>query len=400
MNIDAHSAIVILSVLVVLSYLFNYLAKQFRIPSVLLLISSGIGLKFAAGYFGFVVPSTKILLEILGITGLIFIVLEAALDLKIERSKFSLIGRSFVSALILLALTSGLIAWGFMIYFSIEFNQALLHAIPFSVISSAIAIPSVKNLEDDKREFIVYESTFSDILGIVLFNYVLFDQISGAGSILTFGKDIILIVIISVISTAFLVFLLSRTTSHVRFFLTFAILILAYSFAKSLHLPSLILVLCFGIVVNNFNLFDYPLMRRYLSFDRLTEVTKEMKLMTAETAFIIRTFFFLLFGFSLNLSLVADKEVILMGVGIIVVTLLVRFIFLQYVLKINSAPLALIAPRGLITILLFFTIPEDKRLVNLSEGLLFVVIGITGVMMMVGLLLNKQRPEEKIEDLI
>jgi NhaP-type Na+/H+ or K+/H+ antiporter len=400
MKIDAYSVLVILSVLVVLSYAFNYLARKLKIPSVLLLIASGIGLKYMADYFSLRIPPTNTLLEILGITGLIFIVLEASLDLTVQRKRLPLIGRSFLSALVLLGVTSGGIALIFANYYETNFRQALLHAIPLSVISSAIAIPSVRNMDDDKREFVVYESTFSDILGIIAFNYLIVEHSSGFQALATFGGDIILILLVSVISTVFLIFLLNHATSQVRFFLTFAILILAYSFAKFLHLPSLILVLCFGLVLNNFKLFDHPFINRYLSIDKLSGITKELKVMTTETAFIIRTFFFLLFGYSINLLLLKSEEVLFMGLAIIAITILLRFIFLRYMLKIDSAPLTLIAPRGLITILLFYSIPPHLRLEHLSEGVLFIVIVFTGVMMTIGLMLNKQNPVERIEDVI
>jgi Kef-type K+ transport system membrane component KefB len=400
MKIDSYSVLIILSVLVVLSYIFNYLSGKLKIPSVLLLLASGVGLKYTADYLGFDLPPTQTLLEILGIMGLIFIVLEASLDLSIERKKLPLIGRAFISALALLALTAGLIAVIFVEYYQTTFRLALIHAIPLSVISSAIAIPSVSKMEENKKEFIIYESTFSDILGILAFNYLVAANSTGMAGVLHFGSSIILILLISVLSTMFLIFMLNHSTSHVRFFLTFSIIILAYSIAKFFHLPSLILVLCFGLVLNNFRSFNFPLVRKWLSFDKLTDVNKEIKLMTAETAFVIRTFFFLLFGYSINVDLISTKEVILMGVAIITITLILRFFFLKFFLKINSAPLMLIAPRGLITILLFYSIPEDLRLVNLSEGVLFVVIVLTGVMMAVGLMLNKRPVDEKAEDFI
>lgn len=400
MKVDAYSILIILSVLVVLSYIFNYLSSLLKIPSVLLLIASGIGLNYAASQLHMQLPPTKTLLEILGITGLIFIVLEASLDLSIQRSKLPLIGKAFMSALILLSFSAGLIALLFSTYYNTSFQQAVIHAIPLSVISSAIAIPSVQRMTEDKKEFIVYESTFSDILGIIAFNYFLASYDSGLAALFSFSWDIILILFISVISTAFLVFLLSHATTHIRFFLTFAILILTYSAAKHFHLPSLILVLCFGLVLNNFHRINFPFIHKVLPFTRLTDVSKELKLMTAETAFIIRTFFFLLFGYSINLSLLVSSEVLVIGISIIAITLLLRFAFLRYFLKINSAPLTLIAPRGLITILLFYSIPDDQKLQGLSEGVLFIVIVFTGVMMTIGLLLNKNSPAEKAEDVI
>ncbi len=400
MRIDAYSVLIVLSVLVVLSYAFNYIAIKIKIPSVLLLIASGIALKYAADHSNLTLPPTKTLLEILGVTGLIFIVLEASLDLKIQRDKLPLISRAFLSAIVLLTLTAGLIALIFTTYYDTNFNQALIHAIPLSVISSAIAIPSVSNMQEEKKEFIVYESTFSDILGIIAFNYFVTEHSSGINALLGFSWDLILIVLISIISTIALIFLLNHATTHVRFFLTFAIIILTYSMAKYLHLPSLILVLCFGLVLSNFKLFDFPQVHRFLSFSKLNDVTKELKLMTVETAFIIRTFFFLVFGYSINLLLLKSNEVIIVGLAIIVLTIVLRFLFLKFWLKINSTPMTLIAPRGLITILLFYSIPVEQRLEKFSEGVLFIVIVLTSIAMTIGLLINKQNPEGKIEDVI
>jgi NhaP-type Na+/H+ or K+/H+ antiporter len=400
MKIDAYSVLITLSILVVLSYTFNFLSNRLKIPSVLLLILSGIGLKYLALYFDLDLPFSPTLLEILGISGLIFIVLEASLELQLEKEKLNLIGQAFLSALILMLITAGIIGLIFMNYYETSFKQAFIHAIPLSVISSAIAIPSVRSLEERKREFVVYESTFSDILGIMAFNYLLEDHASGIGAVLEFGWDIILILIISIISTVALIILLNRATTQVRFFLTFAIIIIAYSLAKYLHLPSLILVLCFGLVLNNFRLFNFSWVHRFLSFERLSDVSKELKLMTEETAFIIRTFFFLAFGYSVDLSLLMSGEVLVTGIIIITLTVLLRFLFFRYWLTIHSTPLMLIAPRGLITILLFYSIPAEIRLTNLSDGVLLIVIVLTSLAMTLGLLLNKQSPKEEIKDLI
>jgi hypothetical protein len=75
-------------------------------------------------------------------------------------------------------------------------------------------------------------------------------------------------------------------------------------------------------------------------------------------------------------------------------TLVMRLIFLRYLLKTSSAPLALIAPRGLITILLFYSIPTGMRIGKLSEGVLFVVIVLTSLAMTLGLLINKKPTDE------
>ena len=78
--------LIAVSVLIILSYLFNLLSGRIKIPSVILLLLTGVGLQFLAKEFGFDFSGTKLPLELLGIIGLIFIVLEGALDLKITRS--------------------------------------------------------------------------------------------------------------------------------------------------------------------------------------------------------------------------------------------------------------------------------------------------------------------------
>jgi len=400
MKIDAYSILIALSICVVVSYLYNYLARVLKIPSVLLLIATGVGLRIAADSLQIQIPQTRVLLEILGVAGLIFIVLEASLELHIEKSRLGLIGRALLSALGLLTVTSLTIAVMFTYYYDVDFNRAMLHAIPLSVISSAIAIPSVSQLEPQKKEFVVYESTFSDILGIIAFNIFLSDHDSGFQALAGFGTDLLLILLISTVSTLALVFLLNRITSEARFFLAFAIIILTYSVAKFWHLPSLILVLCFGLFLNNVGHLNFPLIQRHLSLVRLTVASRELKAMTAETAFIIRTFFFLMFGYTVDLSLLATQEVIITGLGLILITGILRFVFLKYLLGVKSTLLALIAPRGLITILLFFSIPEEKRLEALSEGVLFIVIGLTALMMAIGLMINKEQPSEAAEDVI
>jgi len=51
-------------------------------------------------------------------------------------------------------------------------------------------------------------------------------------------------------------------------------------------------------------------------------------------------------------------------------------------------------PRGLITILLFYKIPDWLRIEAFDEGVLFFVILATGVILMLGALLYRDRPVE------
>ena len=99
MNFEFNSYIVviILSSIVILSYFFTLISKKTNIPSVLLLISTGVGIKYLAEYYGFTEVNVDPLVKILGAVGLVMIILKAALDLDIHKEKLKLIRNSFFS---------------------------------------------------------------------------------------------------------------------------------------------------------------------------------------------------------------------------------------------------------------------------------------------------------------
>ena len=183
--------IVIFSVTIVISYFFTVLSKKTGIPSVLMLIFLGILINSAltisgSGSYNFKSPGSNIL-EVLGVVGLILIVLEAALDLRLKKGKLPLIFKSFFVALLSLAGTSylGALVLGYFVE-NMLFSTALLYTIPMSILSSAILLPSVSGLDKDKQEFLIYESTFSDIIGIVSFTIILATSV-GSGDAGIYG---------------------------------------------------------------------------------------------------------------------------------------------------------------------------------------------------------------------
>lgn len=362
------------------------------------MLATGIGLNYLGRNFGFQFASANFLLELLGIIGLILIVLEGALDLQLARKKIPLITKSVFSALLILVATTAIISYIFIQFLELPLKIAVIYAVPLGVISSAIAIPSVQKLSQEKKEFIIYESTFSDIIGIILFNYVILDNIFSATSIGQFFIGFFSIILISFVSSLLLLILLNYTTSHVKFYLIFAVLILIYSVAKLFHLPSLLLILIFGLTLNNARLFIKGKLANYLHLEKITTITQELKLITIETAFIIRTFFFILFGYTINLILLQDINVTLIGSLIIVTIIFIRFIFLRFILKSNILPEIFIAPRGLITIILFYSIPPAFQSEQFNEGILFFVIIVSALIMMLGLMLTKTKFEKSMDE--
>ena len=143
------------SLIVVFSYLINIISDKTNIPSVLMLIVLGVLIKEGLLLAGIEFSSVQQYLAVLGTVGLILIVLEAALDLELRKDRIGIIFRSFFSALIGVAGTAYLLALILQTFIDIDLFRALLFAVPISILSSAIIIPSVKSLPEEKKEFLI-----------------------------------------------------------------------------------------------------------------------------------------------------------------------------------------------------------------------------------------------------
>ena len=95
-KISVEILLLILSSVVVVSYIFSILSRYVKIPSVLLLLVAGILLRVIADQQGWHLALPGNLVEFLGVTGLVMIVLEAGLDLKLSGDKKGVIRDSFL----------------------------------------------------------------------------------------------------------------------------------------------------------------------------------------------------------------------------------------------------------------------------------------------------------------
>ncbi|MFM1792398.1 MAG: hypothetical protein RLZZ252_752, partial [Bacteroidota bacterium] len=238
-----NSLLLILSILVLISYLFEVISPRTKIPSVLLVLLLGIGIKQLLIYLAIPAPTLDHVLPLLGTIGLILIVFEGALELPIDRTNVPMIRKSVLSSLISLILTSACIAFFFKIAFATSLQQGMLYAIALSVISSAIAVPTARLFSKEQSSFIIFESSFSDIIGVLLFNFFLLNEKITWLSGVNFIFQIFFSLIISIVGTAVLVFLLNNLKHKIRFIPIIAVMLIMYAVAKHFHLSALILVL-------------------------------------------------------------------------------------------------------------------------------------------------------------
>jgi hypothetical protein len=102
---------------------------------------------------------------------------------------------------------------------------------------------------------------------------------------------------------------------------------------------------------------------------------------TLETAFVVRTFFFVIFGLTIAIASLFNLQVALVSVLIILSIYAIRFVILRTFIGSDILPQLFIAPRGLITILLFYAIPSEAQVATFEPGiLLFVIIGTSLIM--------------------
>ncbi len=392
---DYNIVIVSLSICIVLSYLFNEIAKRTNIPSVLMLIVAGIilgqVLKFFPEYNVDFFPSLKIL----GTIGLIMIVLEGALDLELTKEKSGLIGKATLLAVLGIIGSILFIAPIFHFLLNMDIGLSLLYATPLAVISSAIVLPSVVSLNEYDKELLIYESCISDIIGIMVFNLILsiMQTQEVRGSISDFGIEFLITVAVSFVIGIGLVLLFKFLNAKVKLFFFISILILIYALGKMIHLSPLVMILMFGLILKNHKLFFIGPLKNLMNRMEFKKMEKDFHIISRETAFVLRTFFFIVFGLTINLLSLINFEVIIISLMVFISIYLVRIVLLRIFEKEGSPILAYVAPRGLITILLFYSIPKDLLSETFQPGVLLWVIILTSIYMTYGLIKHVKEAE-------
>lgn len=393
------SAIIIsICVLMLIAYIFDVSSPKTRIPSVILLLLVGWAVRQGANFLGLHIPDLSPILPVIGTVGLILVVLEGSLEVELNRSKLGLIVRSTVVALLPIILLSMLLALAFEHFDGISFRTGLLNAIPLCVISSTIAISSSQNLPTKDSEFVTYESSLSDIFGVIFFNFVVRNEVIDLSSFTEFGAQIVIILVVTVAATLGLSFLLSKIKHHVKFLPIILLIILIYTIAKMYHLPALIFIFVLGLFIGNLDKFERFRFMKRLRPEILVKEVSRLQELTKEITFSIRSLFFLLFGYLIETSELLNTNTLVWAIAISGGIFLVRFIFLKLSGQ-NVFPLLFIAPRGLITILLFISIPVGQTTNLVNNSLIIQVIIITALIMMIGLMTTGNGKEKIASDM-
>jgi len=427
---DPYYYIILFSAVVIFSYIFNSISSKTNLPSVILLIGIGVCIQILCTVFKVDNIEYMKQLEILGIIGVILIVLEAVLDLKIRKDKIGLIIKTILSSIIGLVGCTYIISFIFRFFLDLDINNSILYALPLSVLSSAIVIPSVSNLNEYNKEFLIYESIFSDIIGIIVFyaflkampvnNIDVIDSVNHVNghdnhsgfSLFSEIKSIIITIVFSLIISFSIIFIFKKIKAETKLFFLLSVLFLLYSVGKLFHLSSLIIILIFGLIIsyqntknelddedNNSDDSDHKWFYLKEQFRIEKSFFHDLDLITKESAFLVRTLFFVVFGFSISIGSLFNLDVIICGVIVFLSVFLFRYL---KILLINGKIISVlfgVAPRGLITVLLFFSIPEhfhqEDSLMEIIQGvMLFIILG-TSFFMAYSLIQNSKQKKDK-----
>jgi len=341
--------------LLVLAYLLDNAGRRYGLPSVVLLIGSGIALRQLLDPAGVDLKWLDPVIPVLGTIGLILIVLEGALDLTVTRERARLIVVSASSAILGFAVTLAAFSLLFMAVRDMAPVNAIAVAIPFAVISSAVAIPSAAGLPAEPREFVVYESALSDIIGVLVF----YSWLTADGNLRDFAIDLIgggaVSLAIALLAAPAMFFFINRLEGHVRFLPLVAGIVFLYATGKAVNLSPLVLVLGIGLLLNNPQLGRWSRRLSSVQGADYDQTLKEFKGLVAELTFAAKSFFFLLLGYWTDLDTMRAMHAWLIAAAVFALVYASRYVILRLLRQPYANALTWIAPRGLITVLLFLS---------------------------------------------
>ncbi|MFY9328593.1 MAG: cation:proton antiporter [Georgfuchsia sp.] len=378
-----YQAILIASIFLLLAFAIERFGRASGVPSVIVLIAVGLAGKPALAAFGLTLDGIDVAVPIIGAIGLVLIVLDGALDIELRRERLLtavgailMAGGGFALCTVVFTLAA---SW----MLSMTLLQAAILAVPFAVISSAVAIPSSSFLPLHGREFVVYESSISDILGVMVFFSLVNSTGTATDVFLGFVGGGVLSLLLSAVCAVGLVLILMRIDGHVRFIPLLAGLFGLYAAGKLMHLSPLIMVLLFGLALNNPTLITrFRPFQRWL--DNSYEVTlNEFKFLTLELTFAVRGFFFILLGYWTDLPDLASIEAWLATAFVLAFVYGSRHVMFRLSRSDLAGPLTWLAPRGLITVLLFLKAKETLALPHYLNGTVMLVVLVSATLIAV-----------------
>ena len=371
-----YQAILIASVVLLLAFAIEHIGAKLAFPSVVLLIATGLTAKPFLTAFDLSITGLDMVVPVIGTVGLVLIVLEGALDIELRPERLRSVSGALLMAVLGFVVCAAIFSALIMMLLPLSPIQSLTAAIPFAVISSAVAIPSSLFFPTHGREFVVYESSVSDILGVMTFFALLESDGTLAGALSSLAGGGLLSLFLAATCAVGLTMIMLRIDGHIRFIPLLAGMFGLYAIGKLFHLSPLVMVLLFGLALNNPGVITRFRPFRHWLDSSYTATLSEFKLLTTEMTFAVRGFFFILLGYWTDLSSLASFHAWIAAALVLLVIYASRRILLSVVriqFELIEA-LTWLAPRGLITVLLFLAAKDVLPMPEFMGGTVLLVV--------------------------
>lgn len=384
---DFASVVAFVGILIFLAHLFTGIFSRTRIPDVLLLIAIGIGI---GPVLGFVSP------EEFGIVGpvfttitLIIILFESGLTLKLGTLRASLSGALTLAPLGFFV-TMGVVAGLALIVTDIDVLPAFILGAIVGSTSEAVVIPLIRQLkvQEKTRALLSVESSVNDVLSIVItialvqaYNIGKFDLVSISGDLIA---AFLVAIVFGVVGALIWSTLLNRIHAIKNaVFTTPAFVFVLFGVVEILGFSGAIAALAFGITIGNIETVRFPIFNSPVTSEPVG-LTEHERAFFSEVAFLLKTFFFVFLGISLELI---SKQLILFGLALTIVVFIIRIPAVRLSLRksfpvMDKSVAAVMIPKGLAAVVLA-TLPAQQGIVggelikNITYGVVLFSVVVT-----------------------
>ena len=348
---DVNSILLIVSLIVFLGYLAEWLFRKINIPDTLLLIVVGFVIgPNAANLFD---PHRLGTLAPLFTTfTLLFLMFEGALYIDL-RSFAEGIGAGITIGFSLFFISAGVVS-GIFYFLLNDLFLAMMLGFALGGISSAFIIPILKQVKVDKKLYsiLTLESALTDVLAIVFATTMMelkrLNTFELNGVFSQIASLFFVAGMLGILAGFLWIFLEKQQIieGDRNYIMTIAYVVFLYFIAEYLGGNGAIAAMCFGMVIANSRVLlsmwqkvKSP-KRKIVEEEREEKIDKTVNVVSSrermfyrEISFFLKTFFFVYIGVLLN---VRNLRAVLIGTGIAIVIMLLRYVSLLLTRKYHA----------------------------------------------------------------
>jgi cell volume regulation protein A len=389
---DIALIIALVGIIIFLAHLFTGLFNRIMVPDVLFLIVLGIVL---GPILGILPPSLFAEIgPIFATITLIIILLECGFTLKLSTLRTAVPGALALALAVFpitMAIITGLALW----LTDLELLPALILGAIIGSTSEAIVIPLVKQLKiaEESRVLLSVESTVTAVLSIIFALTLLDTYQLGQFQVLEVTGKLIASFLVAIslgVASAFIWSLFLNRIRHVKntMFTTAACVFVVFGLVELLGFNGPIAALAFGITLGNLKPMPLPFFKKGLRLESggLTDMEKAF---FGEIAFLLKTFFFIYLGISLEMI---STELMIIGAIFTAVVFILRLVAVRLTVG-GTTPakdvsfIAVMGPRGLTAIVLAAIVFQQgiiggELIKNLTYGIVLFSVVLTALLVL------------------